>query len=116
MISEKRLGTETIVLRPGKALDNTNANEMTEAICGAQAEGFKNIIVDMEELEFLSSAGVGSILGTVEISRDMGGDIVLSGASEKIVHILEVLDLCDYLTTKSRDEVARQYNMQEVTW
>ena len=115
MISDKRLGTDTIVLRPGKALDNTNAHEMTEAICGAQAEGFKNIIIDMEELEFLSSAGVGSILGTVEVSRDMGGDIVLSGASDKIVHILEVLDLCDYLTIRPKDEVEKQYHLQEVT-
>ena len=114
MISTKKLGTDTIVLNPGKALDNTNAHEMTEAICGAQAEGFKNIIIAMDELEFLSSAGVGSMLGTVEASRDMGGDIVLCGLSEKIIHILDVLDLCDYLTIRSRDEVEKKYNMQEV--
>ena len=114
MISEKRVGSDTIVLDPGSVLDNTNAHEMTEAICGAQADGFKNIIVDMKALEFLSSAGVGSILGTVEVSRDAGGDIVLSGPSEKIVHILEVLDLCDYLTLKSRDEVEREYRLEEV--
>jgi anti-anti-sigma factor len=113
MISEKRLGAETIVLKPGKVLDNTNAHEMTEAICGAQGEGFKNIIVDMQEMEFLSSAGVGSILGTVEVSRDMGGDIILCGPSEKIVHILEVLDLCDYLTIKPQGEVEAQYHLQE---
>jgi anti-sigma B factor antagonist len=115
MISEKRLGTDTMVLMPGKVLDNTNAHEMTEAICGAQGEGFKNIIVAMEDLDFLSSAGVGSILGTVEVSRDMGGDIVLCGPSEKIVHILEVLDLCDYLTIKSHEEVDAQYHLQEVS-
>jgi stage II sporulation protein AA (anti-sigma F factor antagonist) len=115
MISDKKLGTETIVLNPGKILDNTNAHEMTEAICGAQNAGFKNIVIDMKELDFLSSAGVGSILGTVEVSRDMGGDIVLCGPSDKIVHILEVLDLCDYLTMKSRDEVEREYHLQEVS-
>jgi len=114
MISEKKLGTETIVLSPGRVLDNTNAHEMTEAICGAQGAGFKNIIIDMKELEFMSSAGVGSMLGTVEVSRDMGGDIVLCGPSEKIVHILEVLDLCDYLTIRSGEEVDRKYHMQEV--
>ncbi len=114
MISEKRWGAETIVLMPGRALDNANAHEMTEAICRAQEEGVKNIVIDMGEMEFLSSAGVGSILGTVEISRDMGGDIVLCGPSEKIVHILEVLDLRDYLTIKSRDEVEREYNLQGV--
>ena len=69
----------------------------------------------MEGLEFLSSAGVGSMLGTVEVSREMGGDIVLCGPSEKIVHILEVLDLCDYLTILSREQVDQKYRMQEVS-
>lgn len=115
MISEKKLGADTIVLDPGRVLDNTNAHEMTEAICKAQDGGFKTIIVDMKELEFLSSAGVGSILGTVEVSREMGGDIILCGPSEKIVHILEVLDLCEYLTMKPLDEVERVYHRQEVS-
>ena len=115
MISAKKAGADTMVLSPGQALDNTNAHEMTEAICAAQGEGFKNIIIDMEGLEFLSSAGVGSMLGTVEVSREMGGDIVLCGPSEKIVHILEVLDLCDYLTILSREQVDQKYSMQEVS-
>jgi stage II sporulation protein AA (anti-sigma F factor antagonist) len=114
MISAKKLGTDTIILGPGRVLDNTNAHDMTEAICGAQADGFKNIIIDMRQMEFLSSAGVGSILGSVEASRDVGGDIVLMGPSQKIVHILEVLDLCDYLTLKTQDEAEREYHLQEV--
>ncbi len=114
MISVKKMGTDTAVLSPGKVLDNTNAHEMTEAICAAQGGGFKNILIDMDELEFLSSAGVGSILGTVEASRETGGDIVLCGPSDKIVHILDVLDLCDYLTIKSREEAEREYHLQGV--
>jgi anti-anti-sigma factor len=114
MISYSRLGTDTIILQPGKVLDNTNAHEMTEAICKAQDEGFKNIIIDMRELEFLSSAGVGSILGTVEVSRDVGGDIVLCAPTDKIVHILEVLDLREYLTIRTHDEVQEKYHLQEV--
>ena len=115
MISEKRLGTETIIFDPGRVLDNTNAHEMTDAICRAQSEGFRFIIVDMRQLELLSSAGVGSILGTVEVSRDTGGDIVLCGPNEKIVHVLEVLDLCDYLTVKSQEQVEREYHLQGVS-
>jgi anti-anti-sigma factor len=87
-----------LVLDPGKSLDNTNAHQMVEAIASAQAGGYRHIIVDMTHLEFLSSAGVGAILGTVETSREHGGDIILSGASTNITHVLKVLDLVDYLT------------------
>ena len=82
----------------GKMLDNNNAHEMVTALNEALEAGYHNIILDMGHLEFLSSAGVGSILGTVETAREAGGDIILCDASSTIIHILEILDLADYLT------------------
>jgi len=107
-ITQSVLNDDTLILNPGRMLDNNNAHEMVEAVTSAQTRGFKFIIVDMADLEFLSSAGVGSILGTVETSRDMQGDIVLCNVSGTILHVLEVLDLADFLTIKStmQDAVA----------
>ena len=107
-IIQRVMNDDTLILNPGRMLDNNNAHEMVEAVTSAQTRGFKFIIVDMADLEFLSSAGVGSILGTVEISRDMQGDIVLCNVSGTILHVLEVLDLADFLTIKStmQDAVA----------
>jgi anti-sigma B factor antagonist len=105
-IAQSLLNDDTLVLNPGRMLDNNNAHEMVDAVTSAQAKGFKFIIVDMAELEFLSSAGVGSILGTVETSRDMQGDIVLCNVSGPILHVLEVLDLADFLTIKSTMQAA----------
>jgi len=89
----------------GKTLDNNNAHEMYESISNSLKENLTGIIIDMQELEFLSSAGVGSIIGTVENSREAGGDIVLCNVADTIMHILDVLDLTDYLTIqKTRDD------------
>ncbi len=82
----------------GSMLDNNNAHEMVIAINEALEAGYHNVILNMEQLEFLSSAGVGSVLGTVETAREAGGDIILCNASPTILHVLEVLDLSDYLT------------------
>jgi anti-anti-sigma factor len=71
---------------------------MSEAIIQAQSDGFKYIVLNLSGLDFISSAGVGSILASVESSRGVGGDIILCHASDKIRHIFEILDLCDYLT------------------
>jgi anti-sigma B factor antagonist len=99
---------DTVVFHPGKRLDNTNAHEMVNAITAAQKDGYRFIIVDMSDLEVLSSAGVGSILGTVETSREMQGDIILCNVSSTILHVLQVLDLADFLTVKTtvQDAVA----------
>jgi len=106
MISRKAIDDHKIVINPGEVLDNNNAHEMAEAIAAAQDEGFQYLIVNMSDLEFLSSAGVGSILGAVEVSRESGGDVILCNVSEKIHHILDVLDLSEYLTIQANEEKA----------
>jgi anti-anti-sigma factor len=113
MILQKKLDEKTWMINPGKILDNNNAHEIADAISTAQSGDYQYIILDMKELEFLSSAGVGSILGSVEISRDKGGDIVLRNVPEKILHVLEVLDLLDYLTISSNEKNVEELNITE---
>ena len=105
-IDQKTISDETVLLNPGKLLDNNNAHVMVDSITAAQADGFKNIIIDMSDLQLLSSAGVGSILGTIEIARDAGGDIYLCNIPDNIRHVLQVLDLEDYLTIESDEKQA----------
>jgi len=106
MIARKQVDESVVIICPEKVLDNNNAHEMSEAIVQAQSEGYKYIILNLSTLDFMSSAGVGSILGSVESSRGMGGDIILCHASDKIRHIFEILDLCDFLTIVENEEAA----------
>ena len=105
-IKTELVNDQTMVINPGKVIDNNNAHEMVDVISEIQGKGYKYIILDMSEMEFISSAGVGSILGTIEISREAGGDIIICNASENIIHIFDVLDLTDYLTVKDSRETA----------
>jgi len=52
-------------------------------------------------LQLLSSAGIGSIIGFVEISREKGGDISIWNPSDKVTNVLKILDLDDYLTIEN---------------
>ncbi len=99
-IITREVSNDVVVIKTARMLDNNNAHEMVEIVNSIQSRGVRYIVIDMSELEFISSAGVGSILGTVEGSRELGGDIILAGPSETIVHVLRVLDLLDYLTVK----------------
>ena len=101
------VSSSAAVLQPGKTLDNDNAHDMVEAITSAQGAGQMFIIIDMSNLEFISSSGVGSILGSVEVAREAGGDIILCNVSETIRNILNVLDLLDYLTVAADREAAQ---------
>jgi len=107
-ISQQPLNDFTLVITPGKTLDNTNAHEMVQIILEAQTKEYSHIIVDMAHLEFLSSAGVGSILGTIDSFRDIGGDIVVCNVSSHILHVFEVLDLTGYLTIAATETEAAE--------
>jgi len=99
------LRDDTLLVNPGTMLDADNAPEMVELISNTAQEPNRFVILDMRELEFISSAGVGSILGTVEMLRQNGGDIILCNMSPTIEHVFRVLDLLEYLSVRStRDE------------
>lgn len=100
-IQKRKITEQVLVLNPGRMLDNNNAHEMVETIAAALTEGYTHIVLDMSDLEFLSSAGVGSILGTVDSCRERGGDIIICCASGTILHVFETLDLLEYLTIRS---------------
>jgi len=105
-IKKETINDHTVLINPGKVIDNNNAHEMIDIISEAQGNGYNYIILDMSDMEFISSAGVGSILGTIETSREAGGDIIICNASENIIHIFDVLDLTDYLTVEKDRERA----------
>ena len=99
------INDDTWLIEVGTALDNSNALEMLNAIRLAHETGHHRIIIDMKKLEFLSSAGVGSILGSIEEIREHDGDIILCNLSPQIRHVFEVLDLADFFTmTDGREQ------------
>jgi anti-anti-sigma factor len=100
-IQQRTIDEKTVLIVPGPKLDNENAAEMSSAIGAAQLEGYLDIRIDMSGLQMLSSAGVGAILGSVEISRQQGGDITLWNPSAKVRNVLEILDLGEYLSIKN---------------
>lgn len=106
MITRKNIDDSRVVIDPGKVIDNNNAHELVSIFFDLQEQGYKNIIINMAHLDFISSAGVGSIIGTMESFREDGGDIILCNLSEKIRHILRILDLEDYLTIVENEDLA----------
>ncbi len=107
-INKHQLNDDCMIIEIGHLLDNENAENLSSLLTEIRSQGFGHVIVDMKNLEFISSAGVGAILGSVEIFREVRGDIVLCNARENIIHVLDVLDLKEYLTIRATDSDARQ--------
>jgi anti-sigma B factor antagonist len=56
-----------------------------------RSEGKKKVVLDFSTLDYISSAGLGVLMGFIEDTREDGGDIKLAAVPEKIYHVLDLL-------------------------
>ena len=108
-IAQRVLSSETLLLDPGEVLDNSNAQDLVKTLSGAYEAGYKHVIIDMAQIEFISSAGVGAIFSRIEPFRQKGGDLVLCNLSGNVLYVLTELDVADHLTIKTGEAEAAAF-------
>jgi anti-anti-sigma factor len=63
--------------------------------------GNARIRLDLRQVDFVASSGVGCLVAATGELRDEGGDLLLRGVSGALREMLTVLDLLDYLALQS---------------
>jgi len=72
-------------------VDAHTAPRLEEAIGALLAEGAFQVVLDLADLTYISSAGLGVLTGTLGTFREGGGDLKLARAPEKVFRILDLL-------------------------
>ena len=77
-------------------LDTTTAPEL-EAAIKEDIDGISELVINIEELEYISSAGL-RVLLAAQKTMNRQGSMVVTNANESIMEIFEVTGFCDILT------------------
>ncbi len=77
-------------------LDSAGALVLEEVLQRSLKSGVVDLELDFEKVPFVSSAGVGILLGMVSSMRSDGGDVVFRKVSGKIVSVFRLLNLEEY--------------------
>jgi len=93
----------TVVTLSGQ-LDVATAPDLRQALQEAQYAGAHRVVLDLADLQFLDSFGLGVLVGGLRRARLHGGRLVLAAANDRIRQILEVTGL-DH-TFQLADDVA----------
>ncbi len=72
-------------------LDAHTVPRFEEAIQDLVKKQHYKIIVNMEKLDYISSAGLGVFMGFIEEIREHGGDIKLCRLSDKVFRVFDLL-------------------------
>lgn len=94
-INKNKDADKMIVALEGR-LDTTTAPEL-EASLKEDIDGVAQLVIDIEKLEYISSAGLRVLLAAQKIMNKQGS-MVVSHPNEVISEIFEVTGFCDILT------------------
>lgn len=84
-------------LELGKAVDLENVKHLRVFLNTLIEGGLRKIIVDMKSLEYIDSAGIGTLINTTKMIRGKGGDVVLTNVSSDIRNIFNIINLQDFI-------------------
>jgi len=90
--------TRTWVLAVDGAIDLSNVSKLQEAFDALFSKGLYRIIVDLERVSFISSAGFGCLLNSRDVILKNGGSLVFAGTKRRVREIFDLLGITSFLS------------------
>lgn len=94
-ITKNIAGSQLCISLEGR-LDTTTAPEL-DGVLKSSVDGIRELTIDMEKLDYLSSAGLRVLLGAQKMMNKQGSMKVIH-VNETIMEIFEVTGFADILT------------------
>lgn len=94
----------------GKLRGGPDAQKFQDQIASFIDQGKKNIIVNMSDVSFVDSSGIGNIVRAFSTVKDAGGSLKLAGVTDKIDGLLSITKLNSvFQQFPSIDEAAKSF-------
>ncbi|MCB0978710.1 MAG: STAS domain-containing protein [Acidimicrobiales bacterium] len=84
---------EWSVLRVGGEIDVATAPGLRQRLVALVGEGRYRIVVDMSQVDFIDSTGLGVLIGTLKRVRSHGGELHLVCDVDRVVRVFEITGL-----------------------
>ena len=91
---ERLPGEDVPVVAVHGELDIDGAPELRAALIETiEEQPGQHVVVDLEGVEFIDSAGLGVLLGGLERARAAAGDLALVATGQSVIRVLELTGL-----------------------
>jgi anti-sigma B factor antagonist len=97
-ITTDSIAPDIAVLRAEGRLNAASAMELRAAVRRAIDDGRPRIVVELSEVSFMDSSGLGALVGALKTARQAGGDLRIAAPSEQVVMVLTLSNLDRVLT------------------
>ena len=90
MKTEVKQEDKSTIVEVSGSVDALTAPELSKVLLGQIATGHSNLVVNLIGVEFMSSAGLRSLLGAVKEARSNGGDLRITSTNPGIDKVLKM--------------------------
>ena len=104
-ITQRIEGDVTVFLLEGR-IDTQAAADMDQALQSAMSAGTHNIVVDMSEVEYISSAGLRTLAAVLVKSRAEGGDMKLAALNTRVTRVFKIIGFDVLMSVHDTSEAA----------
>lgn len=106
-IQTKSLGNGIMVLKLEGKLNMVSAPHLREEVHSSVASGNTRIAVDLADVDFIDSSGLGALINGLKTARQAGGDLRIASPGEQVKLVLELTNI---------DRVLKAYNNAETAF
>jgi anti-sigma B factor antagonist len=101
-IDTREVAHVTILDIAGRIVLGEEIGTLRDAVRGLVAGGTKKIILNLAEVDYIDSSGVGELVGAFTTVRNAGGELKLMNLTQKVHDVLHVTKL--YTVFDIRDD------------
>lgn len=94
-------------------LDSSTFPEMQDQLQELINQGYYRIIVEFGDLNYISSAGLGVLMGMLQEIRNKSGDLKLANMSSKIKNLFDMLGFSRLIRIYDTIDMAKQAFLDE---
>jgi len=84
-----------LLIEVGGSIDTYSKNYFDETVSRVIENGNVNIILDMENVFFISGTGVGTFIRLQRYAAEKGGNLILTGLNHHVLDIFQILGITD---------------------
>lgn len=88
------------------SLDSNTSTELETRIYAALGDGQRKLILNLEDLDYISSAGIRVMLKTTKDLKSMEGNIVLCALQDYVREVFDIAGFDGYLNIENNLETA----------
>jgi anti-sigma B factor antagonist len=91
-IRDEAVGNATALRLVGR-LDSLSAVTLKDRVKGCTKNGQVRLVIDMSDVDFVDSSGLGSLVACLRSVRGLGGDVRIAGLQDRVRAVFELIRL-----------------------